>query len=85
MIPTAAQQLAESVVADGFGAHRRALESLVAAARRSGVSPVLVDVVADPAAPPVARQRALGRVVVAYCRHLEERSARGRRDELPAA
>lgn len=68
MTPTAAQQLAEAVAVDGFGAHGTALGALFAGARRQGVNPVLVAVAADPAEPDVVRQRALGRVVVEYCR-----------------
>ncbi|MFV0258458.1 MAG: hypothetical protein ACK5PP_08435 [Acidimicrobiales bacterium] len=38
------------------------LTALVMVARRSGASEVLIDVVADPDAPVVARQRAFGRI-----------------------
>lgn len=68
MTPTAAQQLAESVVADGFDAHRAELAALLAAASHRGVNPLVVAVAADPAEPTVARLRALGRVVVEHCR-----------------
>ncbi|MGK2928172.1 MAG: hypothetical protein ACSLFO_01185 [Acidimicrobiales bacterium] len=71
MTPTAAQQLAEAVVRDGFGSHRAALAALFARARRRGVTPVLVAVAADPTAPVPVRERALGRAVVEYCRILE--------------
>ncbi len=71
MTPTTAQQLAEAVVRDGFGSHRAALAALFAGAHRRGVTPVLVAVAADPAAPVPVRERALGRVVVEYCRILE--------------
>ena len=71
MTPTAALQLAEDVVADGFGPHRAALADLFAGARRRGVSAVIVGVAADPAAPTVARARALGRLVGEYCRIVE--------------
>lgn len=74
MTPTAAANLAEAVVADGFGSHRAELAALFAGARRRGVNPVLVAVAADPREPVVARLRALGRVVVEYCR-LEDRPA----------
>lgn len=57
--------LAEAVVADGFPAHTAALADVVAVARRAGVRTVLVDIVADEASPVVARQRALGRLIVA--------------------
>jgi hypothetical protein len=68
MSPTAAQELAEAVVTDGFGPHRAALAALFAGSRRLGVDPVLVAVAADPTEALVARQRALGRVVVDYAR-----------------
>ena len=75
MTPTAATQLAESVVADGFGAHRAALAALFAGARRRGVSETLVSVVADPTAPEVVREQALGKLVVAYVRACERNDA----------
>lgn len=68
MTPTAATQLAESVVADGFGAHRAALAALFAGARRRGVNETLVSIAADPTEPHVVRERALGKLVVAYVR-----------------
>lgn len=74
MTPAAASELAESVVADGFGAHRAQLAALFAGARRRGVNPVLVAVAADPTEPTVARLRALGRVVVEYCRLVDPRT-----------
>ncbi len=67
MTSTAAQQLAEAVVADGFGAHRAALAALFAGARRRGVNETLVTIAADPDEVDVVRLRALGRLVVAYC------------------
>lgn len=75
MPPTAATQLAESVVADGFGAHRAALAALFAGARRRGVSETLVSVAADPTEPVVVRERALGKLVVAYVAACERRDA----------
>lgn len=66
MTPTAATELAEAVVEDGFGAHRAALAALFAGARRHGVCETLIGVAADPSAPAVARERALGKVVVRY-------------------
>lgn len=80
MAPNAAQLLAEAVAADGFGAHRAALAALFAGARRRGVPETLVAVAADPHAPPVARQRALGRVVAEY-----STAAPARRHEESAA
>lgn len=75
MTPTRAIQLAEAVVADGFGAHRAALGALYAGARRRGVNETLISIAADPTAPGVARERALGRVVVEYCRATPATSA----------
>lgn len=78
MTSTAAQELAEAVVADGFGAHRAALAALFAGARRRGVNETLVAIAADPDEITVVRERALGRVVVAYC-------ATAERDDSPPA
>ena len=66
MTPTAATRLAESVVEDGFGAHRAALAALFADARRRGVGETLLVIAADPTAPTVVRERALGKIVVEY-------------------
>ncbi|WP_436795307.1 hypothetical protein [Actinospongicola halichondriae] len=68
MTPTAATQLAESVVEDGFAAHRAAVAALLAGARRRGVSETLVGIVGDPTAPRPVRERALGRLVFLYVR-----------------
>lgn len=57
--------LAESVVADGFDAHRPAVADLVAAARDRGIRPILTGIVADTSAPRAVRERALGRLIVA--------------------
>ena len=73
MTPTAALQLAEAVVADGFGAHRPALAALFAGARRRGVNETLVSIAADPDEVDVVRFRALGRVVVEYTRAIQRR------------
>lgn len=71
MTPTTAQELAEAVVVDGFGAHKAALAALFAGARRRGVSETLVSIAADPFEVDVVRLRALGRVVVDYVRAVE--------------
>lgn len=63
MASTTATDLAESILADGFDAHRVALSTLFADARRRGVSSVLIDVAADSAEAVVVRQRALGRIL----------------------
>ncbi len=67
MTHSEAMQLAEAVVADGFARHRASLGALYAGARRRGVSETVVAVAADPTAPTVVRERALGKLVVAYC------------------
>ena len=68
---TTAQELAEAVAADGFAAHRAALAALFTNARRLGVTPILVDIAEDPSEARAVRERALGRVVVQYCRLVE--------------
>lgn len=79
MTPTAATQLAEAVVADGFGAHRAELAALFAGARRRGLCETLIGIAADPSAPTVARERALGKIVVQYV------AARSEAPRTPAA
>jgi hypothetical protein len=58
-------QVGEAVVADGFDTHEEVVADLVAAARHLGVRPVLVDIVADRHGPTPARERALGRLLLA--------------------
>ena len=60
------QALAEAVAADGFDAHTLAVAELVADARRAGVCELLAAVSLDAAQPIVVRERAFGRLVVAY-------------------
>jgi hypothetical protein len=55
-------RLSERVLADGIDADRVSLLLLGRDAREAGVSPVLIDVMTDEAAPEVARVRAFGRV-----------------------
>lgn len=76
-LPTTDQltALAESVVADGFDAHRAAVADLVTAARRCGVRPVLAEAVADASAPRPVRDRALGLLVVALSACHDDQSA----------
>ena len=69
------QALAEAVAADGFDAHIGAVADLVDETRRLGISDVLAAVVLDRHQPLVARERAFGRLVAAYCRSLERQSA----------
>ena len=66
MTSTTAQQLAESVVADGFAAHSTAVAAFLAASERRGADPVLLSIAGDAAEPEVARLRALGRLVVDF-------------------
>jgi hypothetical protein len=60
--------LAFDLASDGFTGHELAIRQVVRAARAAGPSRVphpLVDVLADPAEPEVARLRAFGRIAVA--------------------
>jgi hypothetical protein len=54
--------LASDLESFGFTGQEMALRSVVRAARAAGVTPLLVDVLADPSEPEVARLRAFGRV-----------------------
>lgn len=67
MTPTQAEALAEAVAVDGIAAHHPSVAALAAAARAAGVAPTLAAIVADPDQPEVARLRALGRLVAAWC------------------
>jgi hypothetical protein len=58
-------QLAWDLEAGGFDAHEASIRQVVRAARAGSVSPVLVDILADPTEPEVARLRAFGRVAAA--------------------
>lgn len=58
-----AERLALHLVERGFDGGDDVVRLIDAAARRGAVSPVLVDIVADPAAPEPARYRALGRLL----------------------
>ncbi len=57
--------LAWDLATDGFSGHENAVLAVVRAARQRGVSPVLVDILADVRQPEVARLRAFGRIAVA--------------------
>jgi len=61
--------LADALDRDGFAGQpltiRRLLDALVMEARRAQVSSVLVDILADPGQPDVARLRAFGRLAAA--------------------
>ena len=58
-------QLALDLATDGIARHELAVLDVVRAARAAGVSPTLVDILADPAQPEVARLRAFGRIAAA--------------------
>jgi hypothetical protein len=62
-------EAAWAIATDGITAHEQAVTELLAAARSAGVCSVLVDVLADPAEPTVARERAFGRVAAAIAQH----------------
>lgn len=64
MTPTDALALAEAVARDGLEAHHDRVAGAVRLARAHGLCPALVDALDDPDGPPVARVRALGRIVV---------------------
>jgi hypothetical protein len=69
-------QLAEAVAHDGIGRHEDAIAAFVGEiSRLPGVCAVLLEVLADARAPAVARERALGRLLVAVAR--AESLARG--------
>jgi hypothetical protein len=62
--------LAFGLASHGFVRHELAVRQVVRAARAAGsrVPPVLVDVLADPAEPEVARLRAFGTIAVALAK-----------------
>lgn len=74
--------LAEAVSVDGFDAHSVAVAAFVAETRRLRISDVLAAVALDRHQPLVARERALGRLVVAYCRAVERTATS---DSLPGS
>ena len=55
---------AARIDADGIAAHEDAAQRLAAVASSRGLCPVLVDVLADPREPSVARERAFGRLAL---------------------
>src|SRR5829696_9197436 len=69
--PSSPQELAEAVAVDGFDAHAVEVAALVEESRRLAISDVLAAVSLDRHQPVVARERAFGRLVAAYCRALE--------------
>jgi len=54
--------LASDLESFGFAGQEVALRPVLRAARAAGVTPLLVDILADPSEPEVARLRAFGRV-----------------------
>jgi hypothetical protein len=62
MRPTDLLELAWDLESDGFVGHEAAVHQVVRTARAHGLSAVLVDVLADPRQPDVARLRAFGRI-----------------------
>lgn len=70
MTTATALQIAESIVTEGFESFDEELADLLAEARRTDVSTVLVDVAGDGATPTPVRERALGRIVVELSRDL---------------
>jgi hypothetical protein len=79
------QALAEAVAADGFDAHMLAVAELVAEARRVGVCELLAAVSLDRDQPIVVRERAFGRLVVAYYDRLANAVATVTADAGPAS
>jgi hypothetical protein len=58
-------ELAWDLASDGFVGHEVVVRQLVRSARAAGLSATLVEVLADPAEPEVARLRAFGHVAAA--------------------
>jgi hypothetical protein len=72
--PASLDDLAWAISVDGIAAHLPAVRLVTAAARRCGVNPTLVAVLADATAPAVARERAFGLVAVALATSVPERT-----------
>lgn len=70
MTTATALEIAESIVVEGFDSFDAELAELLSQARRTDVSPVLVDVAGDHGTPTPVRERALGRIVVELSRNL---------------
>jgi hypothetical protein len=64
--------LALRVATHGVDSERRAVSTLVREARRTGLDPVLADIVVDPREPFVARQRAFGEMLAGLGRARRE-------------
>ncbi len=68
----AAEALLDAVVTDGFDPHSDLVAAFVSETQRLHISDVLAAVTLDRHQPLVARERALGRLVAAYCRIVEK-------------
>jgi len=68
MAPLFAVELVDHVVAQGFDSQKDALGVLYREARQRDVSTVLLEVTADENTPRPVRERALGKLVVQFCR-----------------
>ena len=62
-------QLAWDLESGGFEGHEVAVRQVVRSARAAGLSPTVVDVLADPTEPEVARVRAFARVATSLAAH----------------
>jgi hypothetical protein len=80
-----ADDLAWSIARDGITAHESAVKEFVRRAMHRGLVPVISQILADPEAPPVARQRAFGRVAQALAMDLSAvRCDRGADEDVHA-
>lgn len=68
MAPLLAVELVDHVIAQGFASQKDALGVLYREARQRDVSEVLLEVTADENTPRPVRERALGKLVVQFCR-----------------
>jgi hypothetical protein len=91
--PARYAELADRLATHGPAALERELRGLIRDARRHGVTPVLVTILADPVQPDVARQRAFGRIVAELDRprkrrlhpaHTEHAARADRREDVMA-
>lgn len=69
-------RLAYGIAADGMIPYNDAITAMVLRARAAGHRSAALDVLADPAQPEVARQRAFGKVAVAFADRRHSRPAR---------
>jgi hypothetical protein len=64
--------LAWALSSDGFAGHEESILQVVRWARAARVSPVVVDILADPSEPEVARLRAFGHVATALAAYVPQ-------------